>query len=76
MNNVSWGTREVTERKSPEQMEAEKLEAEEAAKKKAMKKSFLGELFKTYTKHVFIVLFDFKIFDFLQVQYLGETVME
>ena len=44
MNNVSWGTREVTERKSPEQMAAEKLEAEEAAKKKAMKKSFLGEL--------------------------------
>ena len=42
MNNVSWGTREVTERKSPEQMAAEKLEAEEAAKKKAMKKSFLG----------------------------------
>ena len=47
MNNVSWGTREVTERKSPEQMAAEKLEAEEAAKKKAMKKSFFGELFKT-----------------------------
>ena len=47
MNNVSWGTREVTERKSPEQMAAEKLEAEEAAKKKAMKKSFLGELLKT-----------------------------
>ena len=48
MNNVSWGTREVTERKSPEQMAAEKQEAEEAAKKKAMKKSFLGELLKTY----------------------------
>ena len=47
MNNVSWGTREVTERKSPEQMAAEELEAEEAAKKKAMKKSFLGELLKT-----------------------------
>ena len=38
MNNVSWGTREVTERKSSEQMEAVK---------KAMKKSFFGELFKT-----------------------------
>ena len=48
MNNVSWGTREVTERKSPEQMAAEKLEAEEAAKKKAMKKSLLGELFNTH----------------------------
>jgi hypothetical protein len=40
MNNVSWGTREVTERKSLEQMVAEK---------KAMKKSFFGELFKTWS---------------------------
>ena len=56
MNNVSWGTREVTERKSPEQLIAEKLEAEEAAKKKAMKKSFLGELFKTYNISLFFHL--------------------
>ena len=55
MNNVSWGTREVTERKSPEQMAAEKLEAEEAAKKKAMKKSFLGELIKTYNTFLILI---------------------
>ena len=75
MNNVSWGTREVTERKSPEQMAAEKLEAEEAAKKKAMKKSFLGELYKIWSISLFFS-FDCKIFHFLQAQYLGETVME
>ena len=39
MNNVSWGTREVTERKTPEQLKAEQIEAEETAKNK----SFLGQ---------------------------------
>ena len=42
LNNVSWGTREVTEKKSVEQ---QKAEAEEAAKKEAekKKKSFFGK---------------------------------
>jgi hypothetical protein len=40
MNNVSWGTREVIERKSSEQM---------ADEKKTMKRSLFGELFKTWS---------------------------
>ena len=47
LNVVSWGTREVAEKKSKEQMEAEQKEAEEAAKKKTMKNksTFLGKTF-------------------------------
>ena len=43
LNVVSWGTREVTEKKTANQLEVEKIETEEATKKKAMKKSFLGQ---------------------------------
>ena len=41
---VSWGTREVAEKKSAAQMAAEQADAEEDAKKKATKtkSSFLG----------------------------------
>ena len=52
LNNVSWGTREVTERKTAEQLEAEKKEAEEAAKKKAMKKNIFGNLPKYGTNYL------------------------
>ena len=47
LNNVSWGTREVTEKKSVEQ---QKAEAEEAAKKEAekKKKSFFGKAIYIY----------------------------
>ena len=71
MNNVSWGTREVTERKSPDQIAAEKLEAEEAAKKKAMKKSFLGELFKTYNTSLLFYLIS-KYFIFFRYNIWGK----
>ena len=44
LNVVSWGTREVAEKKSAAQMAAEQADAEEDAKKKATKtkSSFLG----------------------------------
>ena len=44
LNVVSWGTREVAEKKSAAQMAAELADAEEDAKKKATKtkSSFLG----------------------------------
>ena len=37
LNVISWGTREVTEKKSADQVAKEKAEAEEEAKKKALK---------------------------------------
>ena len=37
LNVISWGTREVTEKKSVEEVAKEKAEAEEEAKKKAIK---------------------------------------
>ena len=56
LNVVSWGTREVAEKKSKEQMEAEQKEAEEAAKKKTMKNnsSFLG---KTFSKKCTVCMY-------------------
>ena len=47
LNVVSWGTREVAQKKTAEQMEAEQKEAEEEAKKKELKakSTFLGSLF-------------------------------
>ena len=44
LNVVSWGTREVAEKKTAAQIAEEQKEAEEAAKKKAIKSksTFLG----------------------------------
>ena len=48
LNDVSWGTREVTERKTPEQLKAEQIEAEETAKNK----SFLGQLWQIFNPYL------------------------
>jgi hypothetical protein len=48
LNDVSWGTREVTERKTPEQLKAEQIEAEETAKNK----SFLGQLCQIFNLYL------------------------
>ena len=49
LNVISWGTREVTEKKSADQVAKEKAEAEEEAKKKALKSK--SSIFGIYCNH-------------------------
>jgi len=42
LNVVSWGTREVPKKKTPEELEAEQKQAEEEAKKTPKKRGIFG----------------------------------